>query len=331
MAYTRQRDNLNFVINNYSDEEDNFDPNYEYSAKSQRSNNDPYYPKVDPLSHPSDHKYAHTPHYKFLPTAMPSQTASLLVFPYSVERSQFMCPSVLPFSTKGFDKASSRKRPPNIAEIRLVLSHLSTLGGVGSGEEAMDNKILFLILSLLIIVILLFVMLYIGPFWFFVGHHKTFIFFMTMIIAAVAFWGYLNIKTTEDDHSDSVRKFEKVLDRVNMEWEVQKVDGYWRIGKEGGWIELEVTGRYTQRNRGGTTNRTIQSHQSKPNFHEPRTSPARRSRSPVRGRSRSPTGGSTLDNFNRSSPNYKSAAKFKTYQDTQPGDNDLKYQSEGLI
>jgi hypothetical protein len=158
-----------------------------------------------------------------------------------------MCPTVLPFSTRGYDKKSGKKRPPNIAEIRLVLGHISTLGGVDSGEDAMDNKILYLILSLLIIVILFFVMLYIGPFWFFVGHHKTYIFFMSMLIAAVFFWGYMNIKTTELDHKDAIRKFDKTLDRVNMEWERERIDGYWRVGKEAGWIELEVTGKYSKR------------------------------------------------------------------------------------
>ena len=118
----------------------------------------------------SEYKNTLAPNYKFLPTKMPSQTASLLVFPFSVDKGQFLCPSVLPFSNKGFVKNNMRRRPPNLAEIRLVLSNLSTLGEGRSGEEAMDNKILYLIVCLLLIVLLLFVMLYVGPFWFFVGN-----------------------------------------------------------------------------------------------------------------------------------------------------------------
>jgi hypothetical protein len=55
MAYTRQPDHLNFVVNNYSDEEDNtvYDPRRDYIGKSLKPSNDPFYPKVDPLSHPS--------------------------------------------------------------------------------------------------------------------------------------------------------------------------------------------------------------------------------------------------------------------------------------
>lgn len=85
MAYTRQNDNLQFVINNFNDDEEEYNPNFDYSMKSQRSN-DPLYPKVDPLSHPSEYKDAHSPHYRFLPTGMPAQSASLLVFPFSEDK-----------------------------------------------------------------------------------------------------------------------------------------------------------------------------------------------------------------------------------------------------
>jgi hypothetical protein len=161
-----------------------------------------------------------------------------------------MCPAVLPFSTKGFDKKSGQKRPPNLPEIRLVLGNLSTLGAGGkSSEESMDSKLIYLIVGLLIIVLLLFVMLYIGPFWFFVGNNKTYIFFMTLLIAAVAFWMYLNIRATDDNQKDNIRKFEKIIDKVNLEWERERVDGHWLIGKEAAWIELEVANKYNQKNQ----------------------------------------------------------------------------------
>ena len=71
---------------------------------------------------------------------------------------------------------------------------------------------------------------------------------MTMVIAIVAFWGYLSIKTTGDDHKDSIRAIEKVIDKVNMEWGRERVDGHWRVGKDAGWLELDVSQKYTQRN-----------------------------------------------------------------------------------
>ena len=69
---------------------------------------------------------------------------------------------------------------------------------------------------------------------------------MTLLIAAVVFWGYLNIKTTEDDHKESVRKFDKILHKVNLEWDRELVDGCWRTGDDAAWIELEVVGKYDQ-------------------------------------------------------------------------------------
>lgn len=138
---------------------------------------------------------------------------------------------------------------------------------------------------------------------------------MTMVIAAVAFWGYLNIKTTGDDQKDNLRKFDSILEKVNIEWGRERVDGLWKMGKEGGWVELEVSGKYKLRNGiGNTTTRTMKSSFSQPNF-QPRE---------PRKRSRSPTSGSSA-RLNRNSPTYRSEARFQVMetQENDPRDNYL--------
>jgi hypothetical protein len=126
-----------------------------------------------------------------------------------------MCPSILPFSSI-VNRAPGAKRPPNLAEIKLVLGFMSNSnGGKLSSEESMDRQICSTIFSLLLITLILFVMLYLGPFWFFVGNQQFFIIFFLILIAVIAFWGYFSIKTTADDHKELARRLESVIKKVN--------------------------------------------------------------------------------------------------------------------
>lgn len=152
-----------------------------------------------------------------------------------------MCPSLLPFSSQSYDRISGSKRPPNLAEIKLVLGYLTTSGGGKlSGEQSIDRIICNLILSLFLIFLILFLLLYIGPFWFFVGNQQFFVIFFTIMIAVIAFWGYFSAKTTADDRKDLEIELETIVRKVNQEWAREKVDGVWKLGKQAGWIELEV-------------------------------------------------------------------------------------------